>query len=112
MFIKSSQSKKWESYQKIYGSDSEKKRGERFCREVKMVDLLQIMRKGFTDRGIKFCAVFWKTGASINETTQEQYAANILHCTRQLHYSSSNENSIDMVLFINGIPVVSMELNC
>lgn len=112
MFLKSSQSKKWENYQKIYGSDSEKKIVERFCREVKMVGLLQVLRKGFTDRGIKFRAVFWKPGTSINETTQEQYAANILHCTRQLHYSSSNENSIDMVLLINGIPVVSMELKC
>ena len=112
MFLKSSQSKKWENYQKIYGSDSEKKIVERFCREVKMVGLLQVLRKGFTDRGIKFRAVFWKPGTSINEATQEQYAANILHCTRQLHYSLSNENSIDMVLFINGIPVVSMELKC
>ena len=36
MFIKSSQSKKWENYQKIYGTDSEKRIVERFCREVKM----------------------------------------------------------------------------
>ena len=112
MFIKTSQAKKWENYQKIYGSDSEKKIVERFCREVKMVGLLQVLRKGFTDRGIKFRAVFWKPGTSINTTTQEQYAANILHCTRQLHYSLNNENSIDMVLFVNGIPVVSMELKC
>ena len=34
------------------------------------------------------------------------------HCTRQLHYSLNNENSIDIVLFLNGIPVVSMELKC
>ncbi len=47
-----------------------------------------------------------------NTTTQEQFAANTLHCTRQLHYSLSNENSIDIVLFVNGIPVVSMELKC
>ena len=68
--------------------------------------------RGFTDRGIKFRAVFWKPETSINETSQAQYAANILHCTRQLHYSLSNENSIDIVLFLNGIPVVSMELKC
>ena len=48
----------------------------------------------------------------MNETTQMQYDANILHCTRQLHYSVHNENSIDIVLFANGIPVVSMELKC
>ncbi len=111
-FIKESQSKQWERYEKIYGDDSNKQIVERFCREVKMVGLLRVLRQGFTDRGIKFKAVFWKPETSINANTQKQYEANILHCTRQLHYSLKNENSIDIVLFINGIPVVSMELKC
>ena len=111
-FLKVSQSKQWERYEKIYGADSEKQVVERFCREVKMVGLLQVLRRGFTDRGVKFRAVYWKPETSINTTTQEQFAANILHCTRQLHYSPGSENSIDIVLFVNGIPVVSMELKC
>ena len=109
-FIKDSQPKKWERYEKIYGSDSEKQIIDRFCREVKMQGLLKVMRQGFTDRGVKFKAVFWKPETSINETSQKEYNANILHCTRQLHYSTKNENSIDIVLFVNGIPVVSIEL--
>ena len=111
-FVRTSQPKAWERFEKIYGADSERQLVERFCREVKMVGLLKVLRQGFTDRGIKFRAVFWKPETTINETTQAQYAANILHCTRQLHYSLHNENSIDMVLFVNGIPVVSMELKC
>ena len=109
-FIKDSQPKKWERYEKIYGSDSEKQIIDRFCREVKMQGLLKVLRQGFTDRGVKFKAVFWKPETSINETSRKEYDANILHCTRQLHYSTKNENSIDIVLFVNGIPVVSMEL--
>ena len=111
-FVRTSQPKAWARFEKIYGADSERQLVERFCREVKMAGLLKVLRQGFTDRGIKFRAVFWKPETSINETTQTQYAANILHCTRQLHYSLHNENSIDMVLFVNGIPVVSMELKC
>ncbi|MPL75073.1 hypothetical protein SDC9_20894 [bioreactor metagenome] len=111
-FIKSSQPKSWERFQKIYGSDSDKQIIERFCREVKMVGLLRVLRQGFTDRGIKFRIAYWKPETSINETSQKQYESNILHCTRQLHYSLQNENSIDIVLFLNGIPVVSMELKC
>ena len=111
-FIRTSQSKQWERFEKIYGNDSERQLIDRFCREVKLVGLLKVLRQGFTDRGIKFRAVFWKPETSINETSQAQYAANILHCTRQLHYSLNNENSIDIVLFLNGIPVVSMELKC
>lgn len=111
-FIKASQPKAWECFEKIYGADSEKQIVDRFCREVKMVGLLKVFRQGFTDRGIKFRAVFWKPETTINPTAVAQYNANILHCTRQLHYSLHNENSIDIVLFINGIPVVSMELKC
>ena len=111
-FIKNSQPKKWERYVRIYGADSEKQIVERFCREVKMVGLLRVLRKGFTDRGITFQVVFWKPETSLNTTTMAQYEANTLHCTRQLHYSVHNENSIDIVLLVNGIPVVSMELKC
>ena len=111
-FIRTSQPKAWERFQKIYGADSERQIVDRFCREVKMVGLLKVFRQGFMDRGIKFRAVFWKPETTINPTTMAQYHANILHCTRQLHYSLQNENSIDIVLFVNGIPVVSMELKC
>lgn len=111
-FIKKSQPKKWERYVKIYGSDSERQVIDRFNREVKMVGLLRVLRKGFTDRGVTFNVVFWKPETGLNQTTVNQYKANVLHCTRQLHYSIHNKNSIDIVLFVNGIPVVSMELKC
>ncbi|MCR5837145.1 MAG: DEAD/DEAH box helicase family protein [Lachnospiraceae bacterium] len=111
-FIKNSQPKYWDRYVKIYGNDSEKQIIERFIREVKQTSLLNVLRHGFKDRGIPFRAVFWKPETSLNETSRIQYEANIFHCTRQLHYSVKNENSIDIVLFINGIPIVSMELKC
>ena len=111
-FIRASQPKQWERYTGVYGADSERQLIERFCREVRLVGLLKVLRQGFTDRGIKFHPVFWKPETSMNALSQAQYAANILHCTRQLHYSPVNENSVDIVLFLNGIPVVSMELKC
>lgn len=77
-----------------------------------MTSLLNVLRHGFTDRGIKFRAVFWKPETTLNVTSQNQYEANIFQCIRQLHYSVLNENSIDIVLFMNGIPIVSMELKC
>lgn len=111
-FIKATQPNAWEKYEKIYGTDSESKIVDRFCRVVKNEGLLKVLRQGFVDRGIKFRVVFWKPETSLNEQSLKQYEGNILHCTRQLHYSLLNENSIDIVLFLNGIPVVSMELKC
>ncbi|SDM59008.1 type I restriction endonuclease subunit R [Lachnospira pectinoschiza] len=111
-FIKTSQPKQWKRFEAIYGDSSEQQIIDRFSREVRQTSLLNVLRHGFTDRGIKFRPIFWKPETTLNETSRLQYEANIFHCTRQLHYSVKNENSIDIVLFINGIPVVSMELKC
>ena len=70
-FLKESQPKSWERYEKIYGTDSEKQVIDRFCREVKMVGLLRVLRQGFTDRGVKFRAVFWKPETTINPKTMK-----------------------------------------
>lgn len=111
-FIKVTQPKKWQRYCTIYGSSAEDSFISRFCKEVRSKGLLAVLRRGFKDRGIEFRVCYFKPETSINEDTVKLYNENILHCTRQLHYSLLNENSIDIVLFLNGIPVVSIELKC
>lgn len=108
-FVKATQPKKWEAYSRLY-SNPEKAFVDRFHRVVHLEGLLSVLRYGFSDRGIKFRVVYWKPNTTLNPDDQIRYEANILHCTRQLRYSVHNENSIDIVLFVNGIPVVSMEL--
>lgn len=51
---------------------------------------------------------YFAPNTSINKTTQEQYDANVLKCTRQLH-TEFNEIP-DMVLSLNGIPLITLEL--
>lgn len=111
-FIKATQPKKWERYCTIYGASAKESFIKRFYKEVNDKGLVQVLRHGFKDRGILFKVCFFKPETSINEDTIKLYNQNILHCTRQLHYSVLNENSIDIVLFLNGIPIVSMELKC
>lgn len=111
-FIKASQPKTWEKHVRIYGEQSESQIIKRFCEETRYVGLLKVMRQGFIDRGNKFYPIFWKPETSINQTTQAQYESNRFMCVRQLHYCPSNQNSVDIVLMVNGIPVVSMELKC
>ena len=108
-FVKVTQPRKWEAYSQLY-SNPEKAFVDRFTRVVHLEGLLSVLRYGFSDRGIKFRVVYWKPNTSLNPDDQARYEANILHCTRQLHYSIHNENSIDIVLLVNGIPVVSIEL--
>jgi len=52
----------------------------------------------------------FKPSLAENEDTLAKYAANRLRVIRQVRYSTSNENSIDLVLSLNGIPVATAEL--
>lgn len=109
-FIRDTQPKEWGKYQTIYGYGSDKAFIDRFCKEVRQVGLIHVLRQGITDRGIKFRLAFFKPETGLNEQSLRLYEQNILSCTRQLHYSSRNNNSLDMVLFLNGIPIVTLEL--
>ncbi len=52
----------------------------------------------------------FKPALAINPDILAKYAANRLRIVRQVHYSKHNQNSIDLVLFLNGIPVATVEL--
>lgn len=108
-FIKTTQSKDWNKYLKISGK-GEKEFIDRLCKEVRQVGIINALRQGITDHGIKFRLAFFKPETGLNPQTTQLYEQNILTCTRQLHYSTKNNNSLDMVLFLNGIPLVTMEL--
>lgn len=109
-FVQNTQSKEWEKYQGIYGKNSNKAFLDRFSKEVRQVGLIRALRQGIKDRGITFRLAYFKPETALNEQTVKLYEQNVLSCTRQLHYTNRNNNSLDMVLFLNGIPIVTLEL--
>lgn len=111
-FIKNSQPAEWKKYQRIIGPDAEQSLITRLDTVIRKEGLLRVIRNGFKDRGVKFRAMFPMPETEMNNTAVKQYQDNIFQVVRQLHYSPKNENSIDIVLFVNGIPVISMELKC
>lgn len=109
-FIQTSQPKQWERYEKTYREKSEEAIYKRFDESVKMHGLLSVLRDGVTDRGIRFRFAFFKPESSLNQKVIDNYNNNILTLTRQFYYSTQNRNSIDMVLSLNGIPIIGLEL--
>jgi len=51
----------------------------------------------------------FKPALAMNPDIMTRYAANRLRVVRQVRYSMHNENSIDLALFLNGIPVATVE---
>ena len=71
---------------------------------------LKVLRHGFKCFGKAFRAAYFAPASGLNPDTKKLYSANKLTVTRQLKYSAKNENSIDMALSLNGLPIVTMEL--
>lgn len=109
-FIKTTQPTEWEKHTRNYPNNPEKALLRRFQEEVSATNLLQVLRHGFKDRGVKFYPCYFKPETTMNPEHNKRYSQNILHCTRQMKFSLLDERSIDIVLLLNGIPVVSMEL--
>ncbi|MDE7279051.1 MAG: type I restriction endonuclease subunit R, partial [Oscillospiraceae bacterium] len=109
-FIKSTQPKEWTRFEKICGSDPVKKFISAFNNACDTDGLLYVLRHGFKHKGIPFRVCYFKPESRLNKLAAALYEKNICNCIRQWHYSAVNKNSIDMVLTVNGIPVIALEL--
>jgi len=109
-FLQQSQSKQWERISQVHGAEVESRILQRIYKEMDLHGSLHVLRHGFTDYGVKFKMAFFKPESKLNPETIELYNKNILKVYRQVKYSEKNNNTIDMVLALNGIPVVTIEL--
>jgi type I restriction enzyme R subunit len=109
-FIKETQEKEYKKLNDQYGSETDKKLVLRINNEISSRGLIDVLRKGVKDRGCNFRMVYFQPKTFLNPEHQELFKKNRFVVVRQLHYSLRNENSIDMLLFINGLPFLTMEL--
>jgi len=109
-FIKSTQPKEFENLQKQYGVDTEDKLYYRLSQEISKKGALETIRKGFKDRGSKFRMAYFKPSSGMNPEARKLYELNRFCVVRQLKFSSRNQKSLDMVIFLNGIPIITAEL--
>lgn len=69
-----------------------------------------MLRNGLKDSGVKFRLAYFRPASGLNEETRRLHAANLFAAVRQLHYSTKSEKSLDLALFLNGIPIFTAEL--
>lgn len=109
-FIEKTQPKQWKRYVTKYGDKAERQLYRVFQDDVTRYGLIYVLRKGISDVGINIRFCYFAPASSLNDELVANYHANILTVTRQFAYSKLNRNTIDMVLSLNGIPIVALEL--
>jgi len=108
-FLETTQKEELEKLQKQ--SDWKLKILNRYDRMIKKYGVLHLLRKGLKVDDANFTLFYQLPLASSSKNVKENFNNNIFSDTRQLRYSIDNpREEIDMVLFINGIPIVTMEL--
>ncbi len=109
-FIHKTQPDAWERLHERHGDDVVERFMTRLYEEISNRGALDVFRKGIDDHGVHFDLAYFQPTTGLNEETRALYEGNVLSVTRQVKYSDKNENSIDMVLFLNGLPIFTVEL--
>ncbi len=115
-FIKDTQPKAWEALETIYGANVENSFLTSLTKAIKthpkgLIGLLRDSAKGkYKDRGIPIRLFFLKPDNDLNPDAVANYHKNRLTITRQVKYSTKSNESIDVVIDLNGFPIITMEL--
>ena len=111
-WVQQAEPQAWETLSKNHGAAAPAVLTKRLRDCLQQGGTLQILRNGFDVLGLHKTVRMaqFKPTSAINPEIISRYQANRLRVVRQLHYSTANQNSIDLVLFLNGIPVATVEL--
>tara|TARA_R110000764_G_scaffold164680_2_gene251702 strand:+ start:3463 stop:6480 length:3018 start_codon:yes stop_codon:yes gene_type:complete len=111
-FLEATQPKAVEKLKRYHKDLYRQKIIKRLNDRIQAKGVIEVLRKGiidgFTDTKLKL--FYDKPVSSYNANANALYQANIFSVSRQVYYSTKNQNSLDMVIFINGLPVITFEL--
>ena len=112
-FICSTQPDTWKSFKQQYQGDNLEARKrflERLSSEISKRSTLDVLRNGIKANGCKFDLIYFRPANHLNPQHRRLYEGNIFTVIRQLRYSTKNDNSLDLTLFLNGLPLFTSEL--
>ena len=109
-FLLATQPREWERLKQHHGSEVKQRFLGRLSREIARRGALDVLRNGVKDMGCKFRLAYFRPASGLNEELQRLHAANLFTEARQLRYSEKGEHSLDLAIFLNGIPIFTAEL--
>ncbi len=111
-WVQESQPAAWQALAKSHGLNADKALLERLRDRLDAQGTLEVLRHGLDMVGVRgrLLLAQFKPSLAMNEETVRRYGANRLRVLRQVRYSEADESSLDLVLFLNGIPVATAEL--
>jgi type I restriction enzyme R subunit len=109
-WIKDTQPLEYDKIKSMQNGASDSVILERLAKSIQEVGTIAVLRQGFKRVNARFVMCAFKPGHGLNPETLEMYGKVRCRVVRQVRYSENNEKSIDLVFFVNGIPIATIEL--
>ena len=112
-FIDATQHEPWAKLVKAHGGDETVARGKfvkRLTQEIDERGTLDVLRHGVVDQGVTVRLSYRRPAFGVAPELVAHYDANRLTVTRQLPFDPGSTKTLDLCLFVNGIPVGTAEL--
>ncbi len=110
IFLRSTQPKLWEQLQTLHGAELEAMLIKALVKELDLKGTLHLLRHGFKFYGKTFRLAYFKPAHGLNYDVMELYGKNRLTVTRQVPCHPHNNDTIDLLFALNGVPVATCEL--
>jgi type I restriction enzyme R subunit len=109
-FLERTQKEKLEKLRILHGAKMKEKLLQRIDSEISKRGILNVFRKGVDQGPVHFDLMYFLPVSGLNKKAQKQYRENIFSVMRQVYFSKDNSKSIDLGIFINGLPISTLEL--
>lgn len=110
-FIQSTQPKAWKNFENVFKENAPEKFIASLVHNIDKNGTIEVLRKGFKDAGTKFKLFYPKPNNNLNPDLEEKFNQNIYSVIDELEYEDKEHgNRLDLVIFINGIPISTIEL--
>src|SRR3569623_857448 len=110
--VQTTQPEAWKVLDKNHGAQAGETLLGRLRDQLDQRGTLDVLRRGIELLGLRtpLKLAEFKPALASNADILARYGLNRLRVVRQVRYSAHNDNSIDLVLFLNGVPVATAEL--
>ena len=112
-FIGATQIDEWSTLVALHGGDQEKAQRafyDRLAKELDSRGTVDVLRRGVVDLGVMIQLAYFRPAHGLTPALVQRYDANRLTVTRQLAYEPGSNKTVDLALFVNGLPVATAEL--
>ena len=110
-FVKETQSDQWERFKNYHGDKAEREFLDKLNLKISRHGTIEVLRNGFKLPAGRFNRMaYFKPANELNEDLVKKYESNIFSVVRQLQYREDSRQAPDLTIFLNGLPIFTVEL--